>query len=528
MCRIPTHSELDCLLGCRVECNAACLILAVNTHTESRKNTLTIYIASKSEVETALGLRKKLRWRCVFFGAALFALNVDLSAQTATGAAPVATLLTVQDAIGPATSSYIRDGIESAAQNDSQMVVLQLDTPGGLDTSMREIIQAILAADIPIVTFVYPQGARAASAGTYILYSSHIAAMAPATTTGAATPVAIGGGSNPFSSAPSSEGAPASTDESGAQDDVVNTQERAAVPEPATTSERKSINDAVSFIRGLAEQRNRNAEWAERAVRYAESISAYSALEMNVVDIVASDLSDLFAQLDGRAVSIHGETQVLRTDGIVIEKIEPNWHTRLLSVITNPQIAYILLLIGIYGLVLEGYNPGGIVPGVVGAISLLIALFAFQVLPVNYAGLALIVLGVMLMAAEFFVPSFGALGLGGIASFVFGSLILVDTDIPGFERPTSLIVTLAILAGAGLLGIVWFAMRARARPIVSGIEEMTRQEAVALEDFEQFGSVLAHGERWQAQTNAPIKKGQRLKVVKVDGLHLQVEPFSQT
>jgi membrane-bound serine protease (ClpP class) len=384
---------------------------------------------------------------------------------------------------------------------------------------MRDINQAILAARVPVVTYVYPQGARAASAGTYLLYASHIAAMAPATTTGAATPVSIGGGTNPFTPQPDQ---PEQTDGEEQRD------EPPAAPEPASTSERKAVNDAVSYIRGLAERRGRNAEWAERAVRSAESISAQVALELGVVDVVATDLDDLMSAIDGMEVDVAGRNVVLSTRSVTFENFEADWRTRLLAVITNPEIAYMLLLIGIYGLIFEGYNPGAIVPGVVGAICLLLALFAFQVLPVNYAGLALIILGIVLMVAEFFVPSFGALGLGGIAAFVFGSLILIDTDVPGFERPTGLIAAISATAGAGLLGIVWFAMRARRRPIVSGIEEMRNMPAVALSDFERDGQVLVHGERWRARTSTPVRKGQTLKITHIEGLSLDVEPEDET
>jgi membrane-bound serine protease (ClpP class) len=438
--------------------------------------------------------------------------------QDETAARSLVSVLTVQDAIGPATSDYIRSGISEADQRGAELVVLQLDTPGGLDSSMRDIIQEILASRVPVATYVYPQGARAASAGTYILYASHIAAMAPATTTGAATPVSIiGGGSNPF--------APETGEDTEAEDSEDQEEVREpSVPEPATASERKAINDAVSYIRGLAEQRGRNADWAERAVRFADSVSAQQALELGVVDFLASDLDDLMTQIDGIELEVAGRSETLSTSSVTYEDFEADWRTQLLAVITNPEIAYMLLLIGIYGLIFEGYNPGAIVPGVVGAICLLLALFAFQVLPVNYAGLALIILGIILMVAEFFVPSFGALGLGGIAAFVFGSLILIDTDIPGFERPTGLITGISAVAGAGLLAIVWFAMRARRRPVVSGIEEMVGASAVALSDFDDEGQVFVHGERWLARTSAPVAEGQTLRITKIDGLSLEVEP----
>ena len=467
------------------------------------------------------------------------------------------TLLTVQDAIGPATSDYIIKGIAHAEERGSELVVIELDTPGGLDTAMRDIIQAILGSSVPVATFVYPQGARAASAGTYILYASHIAAMAPATNTGAATPVAIGGSSpiplpetpdaaedagdteeaeqndgaardgEVLADAEDGEGEAAGDDAAEAADDVEAAPATDAFPQPATATERKAVNDAVAYILSLAEQRGRNAEWAERAVRAGESISAQAALENNVIDVVAEDLADLLAKIDGRIVDVSGEDVVLETEGLITDPFEPDWRTRLLAVITNPTVAYGLMLIGLYGLLFEGYNPGAIIPGVVGAISLLLALFAFQILPVNYAGLALMLLGLILMIAEFLVPSFGALGIGGIVAFVIGSVILIDTDVPGFAVSVPLIAAIATTGGAALLGIIWFAMKSRVRPVVSGAEEMTHMTASALEDFETAGGVWVHGERWQARTSEPVTKGQTLRVTRVDGLLLYVEPADQ-
>jgi membrane-bound serine protease (ClpP class) len=397
-----------------------------------------------------------------------------------------------------------------------------MDTPGGLDTAMREIIQAILASPVPVATYVSPEGARAASAGTYILYASHIAAMAPATNLGAATPVAIGGSSP----APLPTREPEETSGRDADDENAERDEAApsGAPEPASASERKAVNDAVAYIRSLAERRGRNPDWAERAVRSAESLSADAALANDVIDLVATDLADLLRQLDGRTLTVNGESIVLATSGAAVDRFEPDWRTRFLAVISNPTVAYMLMLLGIYGLLFEGYNPGAIVPGVVGAISLLLALFAFQILPVNYAGLALILLGVILMIGEFVMPSFGALGLGGIVSFIFGSLILIDTDVPGFDIARPLIISLAGIAALTLLGTIWLAMRARVRPVVSGVEQMANLNATALEDFEHEGQVFVRGERWQARSLTPVVKGQLLKVTRIDGLTLEVEP----
>lgn len=459
-----------------------------------------------------------------------------------------ALLLTIDDAIGPATSDYVVRGIAAAQDGEAALVILEMDTPGGLDSAMRDIIKAILGSDVPVVTYVSPSGSRAASAGTYIMYASHVAAMAPATNLGAATPVQIGGGQRPAESpaesptrdepgadksdtdattsdeSSSDDGASGDdmTGESPPADDSGNTGSPA--PTPGTATERKAINDAVAYIRGLAQMRGRNVEWAEDAVRSAVSLSAEQAVEQNVADLVATDLADLLDKLDGREVDVGNDTVTLATKGITIERVDPDWRTKLLSVITNPNLAYILMLIGIYGLLLEGYNPGAIVPGVVGAICLLLALYALQVLPVNYAGLGLIALGIILMAAEVFVPSFGALGLGGIVAFVFGSIILFDTDVPGFAVARSVIGSIAVVGGLIVMAIMWFAMRAFRRPVVSGVEQLVGSIAEAEEDFAGRGTVFVHGETWNARSGTPITKGQSVRVTHVDGLLLTVEP----
>jgi len=429
-------------------------------------------------------------------------------------AAEKATLLKIDGAIGPAISDYLVRGME---QSDAHLVIIEMDTPGGLDSAMRDIIQAILGSARPVVTYVTPQGARAASAGTYILYASHVAAMAPATNLGAATPVSIGGSGGPTQ--PPAD--PQADDDASDGSDEDKTESA-----PSTAMERKVINDAIAYIRGLAEQRGRNAEWAEDAVRTAASLSATEALDANVVDIVASDLNDLLQQLDGREVDVNGKTVVLNTKGLLIERVEPDWRTKLLEAISNPTVAYFLLLAGIYGLIFEGYNPGAMVPGVVGAVCLLLALFAFQILPVNYVGLALIVLGVLLIIGETLVPSFGVLGLGGIIAFVFGSVILMDTDVPGFGLPAGIVVTTASMAGALLLGTVWFTIRSRRRHIVSGAEELVGMQGEVIDDFTGVGAVWLHGERWRARSKVPVTKGQVVRVLKLDGLTVEVEPLA--
>ncbi len=428
--------------------------------------------------------------------------------------------LELKGAIGPATSDYIVKGIAYGADTDANIILIEMDTPGGLDSAMRDIIKAILKSDVPVVTYVSPSGSRAASAGTYILYASHIAAMAPATNLGAATPVQIGGQETPSSPQESEP-----DDDSDADD--ADSEQAENGPTGSTAMERKSINDAVAYIRGLAELRGRNVDWAERAVREAVSLSANDAKEQNVIDVVAATVAELFEMIDGRKVKIGNTDREISTADLTVDNYEADWRTQLLAVITDPNIAYMLMLAGIYGLLFEGYNPGAIVPGVVGSICLLLALFAFQVLPVNYAGLALILLGVILIIAEAFVPSFGALGLGGVAAFVFGSIILLDTEIPGMAIARSIIVGIALTASSLMLIMVYALMRMRRRPAVSGAESMLGKIAEVLEDFEQSGAVFINGERWNAQTATAVKRGDKVRVASIDGLILEITPLER-
>ena len=424
-----------------------------------------------------------------------------------------AVVLEINGAIGPATSRYVTRGIETAAANGATVVVLQMDTPGGLDSSMRDIIRAILASPIPVVSYVTPSGARAASAGTYILYASHVAAMAPATNLGAATPVSIGGesgGDSPTVTKPT-DSKPADS--------------KQEFPQPSTALERKAVNDAVAYIRGLAELRGRNAEWAEQAVRGAASLQASAALQQKVVDVIATDLPDLFTQIDGREVKVAQQTTKLATHGLTVVHAKPDWRTELLAVITNPSIAYGLMLIGIYGLLLEGYNPGAFLPGVVGVICLVLALFAFQILSVNYAGLALVGLGIGLIIAEFHVHSFGSLGLGGLIAFVIGSLILFDTDVPGMNIGLPLIGAVATVGGLSVIGIVWLAARSRGHRVVSGVQGMLGESAEAVDGFAERGVVRYGGELWKARSSQPVQPGQAVRIAKVEGLTLWVEPL---
>ncbi len=442
----------------------------------------------------------------------------DVVESAATGRAVV---IDVEGPIGPATRDFVTRSIEKAAASGARILVLRLDTPGGLDASTRDIIKSILNSPIPVVTWVAPEGARAASAGTYILYASHVAAMSPATNVGAATPVSMmGAPSNPGGRSPL-PGAPGEEAEEAAGE-----QEESAA-EAADAMTRKAVNDSVAYIRGLAELRGRNADWAEKAVRDADSITSEAALENGVIDFIAVTLDEVLARADGMVVElITGET-TLETGGLVIETMQPDWRNELLAVITSPTIAYLLLLVGIYGLVLEGYNPGALVPGVVGAICLLMALYGLQMLPVNYAGLGLILLGVIMMIAEVLMPSFGALGIGGIIAIVIGSIILIDTEAPGFAVSRPLIGAVAAAGSLGLMAIIWFAVKARQRPVVSGREELIGAHGSALEAFESHGEVFVHSERWDAESEAPLREGQAVEVTAIEGLTLKVRPMEE-
>jgi membrane-bound serine protease (ClpP class) len=453
--------------------------------------------------------------RAAFYALSL-TLGLGLVAALAGGqpvpATRTAVVVEIKDAIGPATKDHFLRALAKAEEQRAALLVLVLDTPGGLDAAMRDMIQGILNARVPVVTYVAPSGARAASAGTYILYASHVAAMAPGTNLGAATPVPIGG-----APAPEPGKAPAAGKGDEGKDEN---------PPPGSASDRKAVNDAVAYIRGLAEMRGRNVEWAEEAVRGAASLTATDALSRNVIDLVADDLPALLAALDGREVTVAGVKVALRTAGLTIERHEPDWRTNLLAVITNPLVAYGLLVVGLYGLLFEGYNPGALLPGVVGAICLLLGLYALQVLSVNYAGLALVGLGIAMMIAEVFVPSFGALGLGGLAAFVIGSIILMDTDAPGFAMSLGLVGGMALAAGIAMFGTVWLAVRARRRPVTTGVEQLLGAEGVALGDIVGRGRIRILGEEWNAESAEPVADGQRVVVEGIEGLTLKVRPRS--
>ncbi|MCE5980003.1 NfeD family protein [Pseudomonas sp. JR33AA] len=433
-------------------------------------------------------------WRWLLL---LLLLGLTPGGQAAPGAVWV---LGIDDAIGPASADYLVRSLGQAQAQGAQLVVIRMDTPGGLDSAMRQMIKAILASPVPVASYVAPSGARAASAGTYMLYASHVAAMAPGTNLGAATPVQIGG----------PPGTPNDDKAKGGDDE---------------TLARKQVNDAAAYIRGLAQLRGRNADWAEKAVREAVSLSASEALRLNVIDQVADDLPDLLRKLDGKTLQVAGQPHQLQTAGASVVEHLPDWRTRFLAVITNPSVALILIMIGVYGLLFEFMNPGSAVGGVVGGICLLLALYALQLLPVSFAGVALILLGITFMIAEAFLPSFGVVGFGGIAAFVVGALILIDTDAPGFGIPLALIGALALLSALLIGGVLGMALKARRRALVSGDADLvgslvTITQVMASNPF--CGVVLAQGEQWQVQCATPLQTGQNVRVTARHGVMLEV------
>lgn len=416
-------------------------------------------------------------------------------------------LVDLEGAVGPARVDLVIRTIEDANEMDREAVIIRMNTPGGLDKSMRDLVDAILASDVPVITYVAPNGARAASAGTFITYASHIAAMAPATNIGSSTPVMMGGQPPPNRSAGQDGDEPA--------------------PAPADAMTRKVVNDAVAYLQGIAELRGRNIEWAEETVREGANLRASAALEINVIDIVAEDIAELLAAVDGRTVDVASGTHTFTTASATVHVIEPDWRHNLLATITDPSIAYGLLIIGLYALLFEFYNPGLIVPALVGAIFILLGAYGLQLLPVNYAGLALVVLGIALMIAEIMSPSVGVLGVGGLVAFVLGSLLMFDSDMPGYTLPLGVIAAFTVSTALTVFLVVGMAVRARKQRVVTGVEAMVGASAVVTTTFtlveEHYeGDVFAFAEHWHARCDKPLEQGAEVRVDAVDGLILDV------
>ena len=451
----------------------------------------------------------------VFFFPILFIITIPLLAHypaTNVWAAEnesSAFIVEVKGAIGPGVSDFVRRGLEKAEKTSAQIFILQLDTPGGLDLAMREIIKNILASPVPVVTYVAPSGARAASAGTYILYASHVAAMAPATNLGAATPITIGG-------------LPGMDKGNKGEDNGEG--EREAKP-LGDTLKQKMVNDAEAYIISLAEKHGRNKEWAAKAVREAVSISAEEALSLGVIDLMAESIDDLLTKLNGREVVLVSGSQILQTNNLSLTYMEKDWRTKLMMVIGDPNIAYMLMLLGIYGLFFELANPGYVLPGVVGGIALLLALYAFQILPINYAGLALILLGIAFMVAEAFTPSFGILGMGGLAAFVFGSIILMDEE--SLRVSLFLIGSIALISFVCIIWLVGKIVTLRNKKVITGRELMLDSIGEVMDDFAVNGRVRILGESWQASSTIPMKKGEKVRILAQNGLQLSVEPIQE-
>ncbi len=437
----------------------------------------------------------------------LLALAVNLRAAPGAAAVKRAVVLDVNGVIGPAMADYIVHQIAAANPAADGIIILRMNTPGGLDTSMRQIISAILASPVPVATFVAPSGARAASAGTYIAYASAIAAMAPGTNIGAATPVQLGGGSLFPGGSPQQK-------QSG----------KAAQPqEPQDTETRKIVNDAVAYIKSLAALNNRNADWAADAVRSATSVPATEALSLHVIDVIADNVPDLLRAIDGRTVTVAGKPQRLATAGLAVVDVPQDWRTELFGLITNPDVAFILMLIGIYGLILEFFNPGAVAPGLIGAISLVVALYALAFIPINYAGAALVIVGIALMIAEVHIGAFGALGVGGIAAFVIGALMMFPAPVPGFGLSAIVVVVAAVVSAALILLGLAVLLRAHRKPVVTGSEALIGAEGETVAWDGEEGRVRVNGEIWRARAAAPLQAGAPVKVLKRDGLVLRVE-----
>jgi membrane-bound serine protease (ClpP class) len=448
----------------------------------------------------------------LFALAAILALAAPraLAQQQESAAGPVL-LAEVTGVIGPPAAHHVEVAIEEAEARSAQALILQINTPGGLETSMRDIIEDIMRSRVPVIGYVAPAGGRAASAGTFILYATHVAAMAPGTNVGAATPVMLPGGDE--APAPEGGGEPKREDE--------------PAPTNGDALDRKAVNDAAALIRELARVRGRNGEWGERAVRLGEAVSASEAHELGVVELLADDVDDLMRQLDGRVVAMADGERMLATQGRMIERIEPSLVTQMLGVLANPNVAFLLMLIGVYGLIYEFASPGAIGPGVLGAVCLVLGLYALNQLPLNYAGLTLIALGIAFMIAEAFTPTFGVLGIGGAIAFLIGAAMLIDTDIPEYR------LSWVTIVGAGLLTVGFvavatnFAVRAHRRKPATGREALIGARAKVLDWSGSSGHVWTASERWSAVGPEGLTAGSWVRVASVEGLTLTVAPDPQ-
>lgn len=478
---------------------------------------------------------------CAVLAVVVLVLIPDTARNQTGPAAPQQTLALRADidgVIGPATTKFLQEAMRAARERDAEILILQINTPGGLATSMRDMIIDILAAPMPVIGFVAPSGARAASAGTYIMYATHVAAMAPGTNLGAATPVQIGGGGLPGMPKPddsrnkgerkkSSDGK--DRDKSGEEDaepDTGKSTDNGKDTIPGDAMKLKTVNDAVAFIRSLAELRQRNADWAEKAVRQGASLSAAAALDEKVIDLIAADINTLLEKIDGRTVTVEGEERILATRALRVEQIEPGALTKLLGIISNPNIALILMLVGIYGLIFELANPGSIGPGIVGVICLVLGLYALNQLPLDYAGMILLFIGIGLMVIEAVTPTFGVLGLGGIIAFVIGAAMLIDTDVPEYQISWTVIGAMAAVSGAFLILLLGYVTRSLRRPLASGDEALVGTSAEVLDWRGKEGHVWSAGERWQARADASLRKGDEVRIERQDGLTLVVKPHA--
>jgi len=404
--------------------------------------------------------------------------------------------------INPIASKYVLSNLNKADTSKVECLIIKLDTPGGLMSSMRDIIKGFLNSDIPIVVYIYPRGAQAASAGVFITVAAHIAAMSPGTNVGAAHPVNLGGGGI-----------------FGEKPDSANTK----------TMMEKVTNDAVAFIKSIAHERGRNEQWVEDAVRKSVSITETEALEKNVIDIIANDTEDLIARINGKKVKVKSSVKIIKTTNARIVERPIGWHFKILNTISDPNIAYLFLILGFYGLFFELSNPGSIFPGVLGAIFLILAFFSFQILPINYAGLALIAIGIILFILEVKITSYGLLTIGGIISMIIGSMMLINTqEAPKQLFSVSLQVIIPIVVITAILFILALslALKTHKKKVSTGREGLIGSVGSAITDIDKEGMVLVHGEYWKAKSNIKINKGDKIKVIGIDQMVLKVEKLT--